>query len=54
MFIDKPLCDREEDLRQFIAWCREDKAFLSTSAMRYAKEFAAAGCEWRKRWAGRG
>ncbi len=43
LFIDKPLCDREEDLRQFIAWRREGKAFLSTSAMRYAKEFAAAG-----------
>ena len=42
LFIDKPLCDREEDLRQFIAWHEEGKAFLSTSAMRYAKEFAAA------------
>jgi predicted dehydrogenase len=42
LFIDKPLCDCEKDLRQFIAWHREGKAFLSTSAMRYAKEFAAA------------
>ena len=42
MFIDKPLCDREEDLDQFIAWRRQGKAFLSTSAMRYAKEFVAA------------
>jgi predicted dehydrogenase len=41
LFIDKPLCDREEDLRQFIAWHDSGKAFLSTSAMRYAKEFAA-------------
>lgn len=40
VFIDKPLCDREEDLRQFIAWHEEDKPFLSTSCMRYAKEFA--------------
>jgi predicted dehydrogenase len=43
LFIDKPLCDRAEDLRQFIAWRQQGKAFLSTSAMRYAKEFAAAG-----------
>ena len=42
LFIDKPLCDREENLRQFIAWHNSGKAFLSTSAMRYAKEFAAA------------
>ncbi len=42
LFIDKPLCDREEDLRQFIAWHNSGKAFLSTSAMHYAKEFAAA------------
>ncbi len=42
LFIDKPLCDREEDLRQFIAWHDSGKAFLSTSAMHYAKEFAAA------------
>jgi predicted dehydrogenase len=42
LLIDKPLCDRIEDLRQFVAWHRQGKAFLSTSAMRYAKEFAAA------------
>jgi predicted dehydrogenase len=42
LFIDKPLCDRQEDLRQFIAWRQEGKAFLSTSAMHYAKEFVAA------------
>ena len=42
LLIDKPLCDREEDLRQFVAWRQQGKAFLSTSAMRYAKEFAAA------------
>ena len=42
LFIDKPLCDCEEDLRQFVAWHREGKAFLSTSAMRYAREFAIA------------
>ena len=42
LFIDKPLCDNEDDLRQFTAWHREGKAFLSTSAARYAKEFVAA------------
>lgn len=42
LFIDKPLCDREEDLRWFIDWHDSGKPFLSTSAMRYAKEFAAA------------
>jgi predicted dehydrogenase len=41
LFIDKPLCDREEDLRQFLAWHESGKAFLSTSSMRYAREFAA-------------
>ncbi len=42
LFIDKPLCDRPEHLEQFIAWHDAGKAFLSTSAMRYGKEFAAA------------
>jgi predicted dehydrogenase len=39
VFVDKPLVYREDDLRQFIAWRREGKAILSTSAMRYAREF---------------
>lgn len=39
VFIDKPLTDRADHLRQFIAWHREGKPLLSTSAMRYAKEF---------------
>ena len=42
LFIDKPLCDRKEHLQQFIAWHEQGKAFMSTSAMRYGKEFAAA------------
>lgn len=41
VLIDKPLCDREDHLQQFVAWQRDGKAILSTSAMRYAKEFAA-------------
>ena len=39
LFIDKPLVDREEDLRQFVQWHAEGKKFLSTSCMRYAREF---------------
>ncbi len=40
VFIDKPLADREDDLRQFVRWHAEGKHFVSTSAMRYAREFA--------------
>jgi len=40
IFIDKPLADREEDLRQFVRWHNQGKPILSTSCMRYAKEFA--------------
>ncbi len=40
VFIDKPLTDNEPDLRQFVRWHHEGKAFLSTSCMRYAREFA--------------
>ena len=39
LFIDKPLVDRADHLQQFLAWQRAGKAFLSTSCMRYAKEF---------------
>ena len=41
LFIDKPLCDRQEDLAQFVRWQSEGKALLSTSCMRYAREFTA-------------
>jgi Oxidoreductase family, NAD-binding Rossmann fold len=40
VFIDKPLADNEDDLKQFIRWQAEGKAILSTSCMRYAKEYA--------------
>jgi predicted dehydrogenase len=40
VFIDKPLTDREDDLRQFIRWQREGRAILSSSALRYGREFA--------------
>lgn len=40
VFVDKPLADNEEDLRIFLRWVKEGKAILSSSCMRYAKEFA--------------
>jgi len=43
LFIDKPLVDRADHLRQFVVWHREGKAFLSTSCMRYARESSALG-----------
>lgn len=39
VFVDKPLVDNEEDLKTFIGWEKEGKAILSSSCMRYAKEF---------------
>jgi predicted dehydrogenase len=42
VFIDKPLCDREDHLRQFIAWQESGKPILSTSGLRYAREFIDA------------
>ncbi len=39
VFVDKPLTDNERDLRTFIQWHSEGRRFLSTSALRYAKEF---------------
>lgn len=41
MFVDKPLVDREDHLRQFVRWHREGHAILSTSGLRYAREYAA-------------
>jgi len=37
MFIDKPLVDNEEDLKQFVKWHDEGAHFLSSSSMRYNK-----------------
>lgn len=42
VFVDKPLVDNEADLKVFHGWVKEGKAILSTSAMRYAREFVAA------------
>lgn len=41
IFVDKPLVDSEEHLRQFVRWHSQGKAFLSSSCMRYGKEYAA-------------
>lgn len=40
VFIDKPLTDREDHLRQFMKWHAEGKAILSGSVLRYAVEYA--------------
>lgn len=39
VFIDKPLTDNEADLKQFCQWVDQNKPFLSTSCMHYAREF---------------
>lgn len=39
VFVDKPLTDNEDDLRIFNQWVNEGKHILSSSAMRYSKEF---------------
>ncbi|MCJ8323657.1 MAG: Gfo/Idh/MocA family oxidoreductase [Rhizobiales bacterium] len=39
VFIDKPLCNNRADLKQFSEWAAEGKLFISSSAMRFAKEF---------------
>jgi predicted dehydrogenase len=41
LYIDKPLVDREEDLRCFVEWQRQGRAILSTSMTRYCAEYAA-------------
>ena len=39
MFIDKPLVNSEQDLKTFIKWRREGKKFITSSCLRYAKEY---------------
>jgi len=39
VFVDKPLADTEADLGQFAAWVAAGRPILSSSCMRYAKEF---------------
>jgi predicted dehydrogenase len=40
IFVDKPLTDRADHLKQFVEWQRAGKLILSTSCMRYAREYA--------------
>ena len=39
VFIDKPLTDNAHDLNIFRTWVAEGKAIMSSSSMRYAKEY---------------
>lgn len=39
VFVDKPLVDNEADLLVFSEWVKQGKAILSSSCMRYCKEF---------------
>ena len=39
VFVDKPLADNEPDLKTFSEWAAAGKAIMSSSCMRYAKEF---------------
>jgi len=39
VFVDKPMADNTSDLRVFQDWVAEGKPILSSSSMRYAKEF---------------
>ena len=39
IFVDKPLCDNLNDLNIFKTWVEQDKPLISSSAMRYCKEF---------------
>ena len=38
MFIDKPLVNKEEDLRTFVEWRKNGANFISSSSLRYCKE----------------
>lgn len=40
VFVDKPLVDNIRDLNLFRSWIKQGKPILSSSCMRYAKEFA--------------
>ena len=39
MFIDKPLVNKEENLRTFVEWHNAGAKFITSSSMRYCKEF---------------
>jgi hypothetical protein len=44
VFIDKPLVDNEQDLKTFSRWVEEGKPIMSSSSMRYCKEFMPFRC----------
>ena len=39
VFVDKPLADNEQDLKMFIDWVANGAAVMSSSSMRYCKEY---------------
>ena len=39
VFVDKPLADNVEDLKTFIKWVKEGRMILSSSSLRYMKEY---------------
>lgn len=39
VFVDKPLADNVEDLKTFIQWVKEGKMIMSSSSLRYMKEY---------------
>lgn len=39
VFVDKPLADNRDDLDTFVDWIERGKPIMSSSCMRYAKEF---------------
>lgn len=39
IFIDKPLADNVEDLKTFIKWYKEGHRIMSSSSLRYTKEY---------------
>ncbi len=40
VFIDKPMTDRLDHLKQFISWVEDGKAIMSSSGMRYCPRYA--------------
>ena len=43
VFIDKPMVDSEDHLQQFVKWQKAGKPLMSSSAMRYAREYVDLG-----------
>ncbi|NSW89897.1 MAG: Gfo/Idh/MocA family oxidoreductase [Firmicutes bacterium] len=43
IFVDKPMVDNEEDLKVFTKWVKDGAPIMSSSSMRYTKEFMPYG-----------